>query len=184
MKSCKYIVVESYRRLIQILVGLEIFEFPVLCFLRVALLKSCFSIGRKLVIGCHVHFTRQHRMYDGKLRIGDFCTIGNSVSIDFSGDVIIENNVTISAGAIIMSHKHDIIKMAKGDHSRNNTSACLTQIKYGAWIGTNAIVLPGVTIGEGSVVGAGAVVTKDVAPFTFVGGNPAQYIKSINDSTC
>ena len=44
-------------------------------------------------------------------------------------------------------------------------------------IGARAIVLPGVTIGEGAVVGAGAVVTKDVEPFTVVGGNPAKFIK-------
>ncbi len=45
-----------------------------------------------------------------------------------------------------------------------------------AWIGYGALVLPGVTIGEGAVVAAGAVVTKDVAPFTIVGGNPAREI--------
>ena len=45
------------------------------------------------------------------------------------------------------------------------------------WIATGAYVLPGVTIGEGSVVGAGSVVTKDVEPWTVVAGNPAKFIK-------
>ena len=44
------------------------------------------------------------------------------------------------------------------------------------WIGYRAIVLPGVTIGEGAVVGAGAVVTRDVSPYTIVAGNPAKVI--------
>ena len=50
----------------------------------------------------------------------------------------------------------------------------------GVWIGARAIILPGVTIGEGAVVAAGAVVTKDVEPFTVVGGNPAKFIKHRN----
>jgi len=45
------------------------------------------------------------------------------------------------------------------------------------WIGARAIICPGVTIGEGAVVAAGAVVTQDVEPYTIVGGNPARYIK-------
>ena len=53
-------------------------------------------------------------------------------------------------------------------------------IKQNAWIGAGATVLPGVTIGENSIVAAGAVVTKDVAANTIVGGVPAQFIKMID----
>lgn len=52
-----------------------------------------------------------------------------------------------------------------------------TIIKDGAWIGMRAMLLPGITIGEGAVIAAGAIVTKDVAPYTIVGGNPAKVIK-------
>jgi acetyltransferase-like isoleucine patch superfamily enzyme len=48
------------------------------------------------------------------------------------------------------------------------------------WIGSNATILPGVTIGDGSIVAAGAVVTKDVPPNTVVGGVPARIIKTVN----
>ena len=48
-----------------------------------------------------------------------------------------------------------------------------------AWIGAGATILPGVTIGENAVVAAGAVVTKDIAPDTIVGGNPAKFIKNV-----
>ena len=51
-------------------------------------------------------------------------------------------------------------------------------IDSNVWIATNAIILPGVTIGEGAVVAAGSVVTKDVDPNTIVGGNPAIFIKN------
>ncbi len=57
-------------------------------------------------------------------------------------------------------------------------------IKRGAWIGAAAIVLPGVTIGEYSIVGAGSVVTKDVEPYTVVAGNPAKVIRRIEPSQC
>ena len=53
-------------------------------------------------------------------------------------------------------------------------------IKDDVWICANAIILPGVTIGEGSIVAAGAVVNKDVPPFTLVGGNPARKIREIS----
>jgi acetyltransferase-like isoleucine patch superfamily enzyme len=49
-----------------------------------------------------------------------------------------------------------------------------------AWIGTGAVLLPNVTIGEGAVVGANSVVTKSVAPYTVVGGVPAHFIKQVN----
>lgn len=49
------------------------------------------------------------------------------------------------------------------------------------WIAANVVVLPGVTIGEGAVVGAGSVVSKDVAPGTLVAGNPARFIRYVND---
>lgn len=52
-----------------------------------------------------------------------------------------------------------------------------TIIKDGAWIGIRAIIMPGVKIGEGAIIAAGAIVTKDVPPYSIVGGNPAQIIK-------
>lgn len=54
------------------------------------------------------------------------------------------------------------------------------KIKRGAYIGVHSIILPGVTIGEGAIVGAGSVVTKDVPPLTVVAGNPARVIKNID----
>jgi len=52
-------------------------------------------------------------------------------------------------------------------------------IEFGSWIGAKAVILPGVTIGRGAVVGAGAIVTKDVPPFTVVAGNPARIVKEL-----
>ena len=55
-------------------------------------------------------------------------------------------------------------------------------IKDKAWIGFNSIILKGVTIGEGAIVGAGSVVTKDVPPYTIVAGNPARIVREIPEN--
>ena len=92
----------------------------------------------------------------------------NLYSVD---KITIGMRVAISREAFICTASHDITKP-----SRPLITAPIT-ICDGAWIGARAIVLPGVTIGEGAVGAAGAVVTKDVEPFTVVGGNPAKFIK-------
>lgn len=98
--------------------------------------------------------------------------------------LIIGNYVCIASGVIILmggNHNHhpewvtvypfvDQIETSyapKGD----------TLIESDAWIGMNAMIMPGVTIGEGAIVAAGSVVAKDVPPYTIVGGNPAKEIK-------
>ena len=104
-------------------------------------------------------------------------TTGRSVAIDdgvnlYSVDKInIGTKVAISREAFICTASHDITKP-----NRPLVTAPIT-ICDGVWIGARAIVLPGVTIGEGAVVAAGAVVTKDVEPWTIVGGNPAKVLK-------
>ena len=60
---------------------------------------------------------------------------------------------------------------------QGNTQPRKVTIGDDVWIGARAIILPGVTIGQGSIVAAGSVVTKDVEPFSVVGGNPARVIK-------
>ena len=104
-------------------------------------------------------------------------SLGHAVAIDdyvnlYSVDKItIGTKVAFSREVFICTASHDITKP-----NRPLITAPIT-ICDGVWIGARAIILPGVTIGEGAVVAAGAVVTKDVEPFTVVGGNPAKFIK-------
>ena len=96
-----------------------------------------------------------------------------------SGYIIIEDDVEIGAGTHFYVNNHafdrtDIPIKYQGYYPSKPIKVC-----SGAWIGANAVILCGVTIGRNAVVGAGSIVTKDVEPYTVVVGNPARKIKSI-----
>ena len=105
------------------------------------------------------------------VEMGSYVAIDDEVNLYSAAKITIGTKVAISREAFICTASHDITKP-----NRPLVTAPIT-ICDGVWIGARAIVLPGVTIGEGAVVAAGAVVTKDVEPFTVVGGNPAKFIK-------
>lgn len=107
-----------------------------------------------------------------KLTIGDNCWIDNDVYLYAVDRLSIGSNVVISEGAYICTASHDV----KSETFELETKPIV--INDQSWIASRAIVLPGVTIGEGAVVAAGAVVTKDVEPWTIVGGNPARQIRA------
>lgn len=175
----KYILVEGIRRLLQIIFGFEIFNFPGLQSLRGLIYRACYKIGKHPTIENNVRFIRtHHQTQGGKLVIGNNVTIARGVSIDFTGTVIIEDNVTISAGVEIHSHTH---KIGRDICPKDNPPLLQTLvIKKGAWIGSHSIILPQVhTIGENSVIGSGSVVTKPVLDHIVIAGNPAKKIKEI-----
>ncbi|MGL5087413.1 MAG: CatB-related O-acetyltransferase [Clostridium sp.] len=103
-----------------------------------------------------------------KLEIGKFCSIGSGASFLLAGNQG-HNHKWISAypfDPTIFSNAKDGFRR-KGD----------TIIGNDVWIGTEALIMPGVKIGDGAIIGTRAVVTKDVAPYTVVGGNPAKVIR-------
>ena len=105
------------------------------------------------------------------VELGSYVAIDDEVNLYSAAKITIGTKVAISREAFICTASHDITKP-----NRPLITAPIT-ICDGVWIGARAIILPGVTIGEGAVVAAGAVVTKDVEPWTVVGGNPAKFIK-------
>ncbi len=124
----------------------------------------------------------------GQVIVGDRCYIGQSHIVCHTG-VTLGDDVVISWGVTIVDHnshsvewryrKDDILDWARGLKDWSNVKIAPVTIHDRVWIGFNAIILKGVTIGEGAVVAAGAVVTKDVAPYTVVAGNPARPIKTL-----
>jgi acetyltransferase-like isoleucine patch superfamily enzyme len=108
----------------------------------------------------------------GGVKIGHHTVIGGQTRLDGRMGLMIGNNVDISMYVKIFTLEHDI--------ESPNFDAKGGPVVIGDWayIGTGALILPEVTIGEGAVVCSGAVVTRDVKPWTMVGGVPAKFIKN------
>ena len=136
---------------------------------------------------------------EGEISVGNHTYIGGSTFISRS-KIEIGDNVTIAWGCTIYdhnSHSLDYLERRKdiddqlhdirngrnfiANKNWNVVRSAPIKICNDAWIGMNVIVLKGVTIGEGAVVGAGSVVTKDVPAWTVVAGNPAKVIKQIQN---
>ncbi|HGK4842163.1 TPA: acyltransferase [Kluyvera georgiana] len=111
-----------------------------------------------------------HTFIENDVKIGNRVTIKSGVFL-WDG-LIIEDDVFIGPCVAFTNDKHPRSKQYPEQYLK-------TTIKKGASLGANATILPGITVGEGAMVGAGAVVTKDVAPFTIVTGNPAKILKDI-----
>jgi maltose O-acetyltransferase len=104
------------------------------------------------------------------LRINEGSSVGDHCFLDLRGTILIGKNVNISSQVMIFTMEHD-----PQDPHFGSRSAPVTIEDY-AWLATRSIILPGVTVGKGAVVAAGAVVTENVAPYTIVGGVPAKKI--------
>ena len=112
-----------------------------------------------------------------KLAIGDHSVVGNSVTLNLDADLTIGRNVSLGPNVLVYTGTHMI-----GPGSNRRVGALLAKpvvIEDGCWIGLAAIVLPGVTLGHGSVVAAGAVVSQSVPPNSYVEGNPARVVREL-----
>ncbi|WP_443634531.1 acyltransferase [Candidatus Marifrigoribacter sp. Uisw_064] len=108
------------------------------------------------------------------LKIGNNCRINENVFIQ---EATIGNNVLIAPNVVIISVSHNHEKLDIPIVDQGDTTPNPPIIENGVWLARNVVIMPGITIGEGAIVGAGAIVTKDVKPFTIVGGVPAKFIK-------
>jgi len=94
--------------------------------------------------------------------------------------VTIEDEVFIGHGVMFINDKYPHATTSGGQVQTEEDWVCIpTLVKHGASIGSNATILCGVTIGEGSIIGAGSVVTRDVPPKAVVAGNPAHLVRTL-----
>ena len=125
--------------------------------------------GMKIGKGSTIHMGA--RFYDPRnIQIGNDSIIGEEAILDGRDKLIIGDHVDIASEVMIYNSEHDV------QSSDFHAKTAPVEISDYVFIGPRAIILPGVKLGRGAVVGAGAVVTKDVQEFSIVGGVPAQKI--------
>lgn len=130
------------------------------------------EIGNGVFVGAN---TVMQGRKDGMCFVGNKVWIGPQSYFD-ARDLIIEDNVGWGPGAKVLGSEHTGLP---ADVPIIRTDLVIKQVRIcnNCDIGVNAIILPGVTVGEGSIIGAGAVVTKDIEPYSIAAGVPAQVIK-------
>ncbi len=119
-------------------------------------------------------FAPLHTNFGRHISIGKNIFINHACSFLDLGGITIEDNVLIGPKVNLVSENHPI-----DPTQRKSLIGKPILIKKNAWIGAAATILPGITVGENSIVAAGSIVTKDVPDNTVVAGNPAKQIKSL-----
>jgi acetyltransferase-like isoleucine patch superfamily enzyme len=127
-----------------------------------------FGPGAGVHLGCYVWFYGPGQLRRSGVRIGANSRINRDCCLDARGPLEIGDNVSVSPEVVILTASHRI------DDPSFRVETRPVIVEDHAWIGTRALILPGVTLGRGSVVAAGAVVTRDVPPLTIVAGVPAR----------
>ena len=162
--------------------------------IRGAINKIQVSFGKNVYLGGRIILRKT-----GKIRIGSLVFIGRGTVIDVAKSIKIGNYVMISSNVRITDNnthsikardrKKDLINFFDHNFSRNsfytmgiNNISKAIKIGNHVWIGRDSLVLKGVTIGDGAVIAAGAVVTHNVSPNSIVAGNPAKIVKNISNN--
>lgn len=149
--------------------------------------KDCIEIGKNVFIaeGSFLSVVKEHKgkKFQPSIVINDNVCIGADFHVSCTKSIVIEKNVLISDRVFIADgiHGFENINIPVIDQPMINKGKVL--IKEGSFLGINVVILPGVTVGKNSVVGASSVVTQDVPDYSVVIGNPARIIKKYDDKT-
>jgi acetyltransferase-like isoleucine patch superfamily enzyme len=147
---------------------------------------SSVRVGR----GCLLYGRFATETEQSTITIGNNVFVGSGSSVDCAASIEIEDDVLISYDCVIMDsnnhslrysiRKHDTADWKNGRrHDWSTTDSRPVRICRGAWLGARAVVLKGVTVGDGAIVATASVVTTDVSPWTIVAGNPARLVREI-----
>lgn len=121
----------------------------------------------------------EHGRYYTNLQVGNQCYLGRELFLDLQAEILIEDQVTISHRVMILTHTNAGDSPLKDEFMTTDQAPVI--IRRGAYIGANVTILQGVEIGELSVVGAGAVVTRSVPASSVVAGVPARILKTVGN---
>lgn len=110
-----------------------------------------------------------------RLKVGDNVFINANSLLMARGGITVDDDVMMAANVQLLSNNHD-------EYDRQILTCKPIHIKKGAWIGAGVSILAGVTVGEYAIVGAGAIVTKDVPDYAVVVGSPARVVKTLDET--
>jgi lipopolysaccharide O-acetyltransferase len=146
--------------------------------------KKNIKIGKNFTagFGCRIEALPLNKDNQICISIGNDVQINDYVHIGSVGSILIGNNVLMASKIYISDHNHGSYDELKSDHPMSipleRESICKpVVIGDNVWLGESVCVLPGVTIGEGCVIGALSVVSKNIPPFSIAVGNPAKVVK-------
>lgn len=155
-------------------------SFALLVNPKYAFIGNNVTMGREIVLEIYDNY--RGASFNPHFEIGNDSSFGDNGHISCINQVKIGNNVRIGRKVFITDNAHGASNRELLDtrpNLRPLSSKGPVIIEDCAWIGEMVCIMPGVTIGRGSIVGANAVVTKDVPPYCVVGGNPAHIIKDL-----
>lgn len=142
---------------------------------RAALIKEMFAEAGE---GCYIE-PPFHANWGGKhVRLGNYVYANFNLTLVDDGNIDIGDNVMFAPNVTVITATHPVLPALREKGLQFNVDV---KICPNVWIGAGAIIMPGITVGENSVVGAGSVVTKDVPPNTVVVGNPARVLREIGE---
>jgi acetyltransferase-like isoleucine patch superfamily enzyme len=149
--------------------------------LRAAALRLA---GARIGRDCVIHSTRFFNAYRSGfkgLELDDRCFIGDDCLLDLADRIVMEAHVTLAERVTILTHTN----VGYADHPLQPYFPPFTApvvLKRGAFIGVNATILPGITVGEGTFVAAGSVLTTDTPPWSLVAGVPARVLRDVRQA--
>lgn len=115
-------------------------------------------------------------------KVGKGCFIGDHIHLDLghADMIVLEDGVSIAGGTRLLCHQRDFSNYYIGDdYNKLGYTIKPIILKKGCLIGMESLVLPGVTVGEGAIVGAGSLVSKDIPAWTVATGRPAKVVRQI-----
>lgn len=136
------------------------------------------SIGEGVNFFGHVSITSGRIFDEPKLIIGDRVDVGHNVAFVVNNEIVIENDVKIASGVRFMdtdAHPRDTAERIANRMPPPDEVKPVRISKY-SWIGQNAFILKGVTVGEGAIIGVNSVVVTDIPAYTVAMGNPARVV--------
>jgi acetyltransferase-like isoleucine patch superfamily enzyme len=128
-----------------------------------------FRLGQGTKIEGMPQITGTRALFDSFVT-GEHCELGADCILDLHEQITLGHHVTLGPGTMLLTSSHEL---GPSSHRAGNVTYAPVTVQNGAWVMARAIILPGVTIGEGAIVEVGAVVNKNVRAHTRVGGSPA-----------